>query len=65
MEDVEQIQIRMTEPSEVESRVDWFLKPDLFSYPKYAYSVCKLQFDSGRSQTKAHEFEKVKRTPNH
>jgi hypothetical protein len=34
----------MTEPSELESRVDWFLKPDLFSYPKFADSVCKSLF---------------------
>lgn len=44
IEDVEQIMLRMTEPEAVALSVDWFLKPDLLSYPKFGTSVCKCPF---------------------
>ena len=53
--------LRMTESVIVGSNVDWFLKPDLFSYPKYGASVCKLHRLRVRSKAETNESETVRR----
>ena len=50
----------MTESDTVGSNVDWFLKPDLLSYPKFGASVGKLHLNSIRGEAETDESTTVR-----